>query len=119
MSIEQIQPYVLPALIAGYFGWRFLKFRKIRKEIPRLMQQGAQIIDVRSPGEFASGSSKGSINIPLDQLEMQLNKLDKNRPIVLCCASGARSGMAAMILKKNGFTNVVNAGPWTNVATLA
>jgi rhodanese-related sulfurtransferase len=40
--------------------------------------------------------------------------LDKSKTIILCCASGTRSGMAFGILKKNGFKNILNAGAWNN-----
>ena len=45
----------------------------------------------------------------------RLKELDKNKPIVVCCASGARSEAALRILKQNGFAEVINAGPWTNI----
>ena len=74
---------------------------------------GAQIIDVRSPAEFATGANPKSINIPLDRLEKEAASLDRKQKIVLCCASGMRSGMAVSILQKLGFENVTNGGPWT------
>lgn len=83
-------------------------------KIPQLLEEGAVVVDVRTPAEYAMGAKEGSINIPLDQLSNQLHRLDRDKTIVLCCASGSRSAMAAMILKKNGFNNVVNAGPWMN-----
>jgi len=58
------------------------------------INQGATIVDVRTPDEFRSGHVKGSINIPLDRIQNQLNKLDKSKPVITCCRSGARSGMA-------------------------
>jgi rhodanese-related sulfurtransferase len=69
---------------------------------------------VRTKAEFAGGNRPGSINIPLDSLNSRSKELNKNNPIILCCASGTRSGMAVGILKKNGFKSVINAGPWTN-----
>ncbi len=87
-----------------------------KKKIKEAMEQGAIVIDVRSSGEFASGHAEGSINIPLDKIEANIKKIKNyNTPIVVCCASGMRSGMAQGILKKNGIENVVNAGRWSNV----
>ena len=83
--------------------------------LPMLRAQGAVEIDVRSPGEFAEGSAPGSINIPLQVLAARIHEIPTDRPIVLCCASGGRSGMAKMVLEKNGFTRVYNIGPWTNL----
>ena len=73
------------------------------------------IIDVRSPAEFAGGSAPGSINIPLSELGSRLAEIPKTAPVVLCCASGSRSGMAKMMLKKNGYQQVFNVGKWRNL----
>ena len=73
---------------------------------------GPLIIDVRTGEEFAYGAYPGAINIPLDELEHQAPKLSnsKERPIILYCASGARSAYAVQILKSHGFTNLENGG---------
>ncbi len=72
---------------------------------------GAKVVDVRSPAEFADGAYPGAVNIPLPTLPARMNELGaKDTPIVLYCASGARSGQAMRFLKQNGFTDVVNAG---------
>ncbi len=114
MEISQIQPYVIPAAFVGFIAWRFLRFRRVRRQLPALLSQGAVVIDVRTAGEYSSGARDGSINIPLADLENGANKLDRQKPVVLCCASGTRSAMAAALLKRKGFQNVVNAGPWRN-----
>lgn len=78
-----------------------------------LVQQGAEIIDVRTKGEFLSGHIKGSKNIPLNTLNNSFKSLnDKEKTYLLCCASGMRSGSAKNILKSNGYSNVYNAGSW-------
>ncbi|GAB4026343.1 rhodanese-like domain-containing protein [Spirosoma gilvum] len=80
------------------------------------LEQGAVIIDVRSPGEFAGGHAQGAVNIPLDQLETKLNKIKSyQKPIVLCCASGMRSARAKSILTSHGVTNLHDAGSWRNL----
>jgi rhodanese-related sulfurtransferase len=79
----------------------------------QLVKEGAIILDVRSKGEYAGGHIKGSINISVDALSGNLNKLkDKNKPIITCCASGMRSASAKSILKSNGFAEVHNGGSW-------
>jgi phage shock protein E len=80
-----------------------------------LVKQGAVIVDVRTKGEYASGHIKGSINLPLDAISSNLKKLDKNKVIITCCASGMRSGAAKGILKSNGFSNVHNGGGWRSL----
>lgn len=78
-----------------------------------LVKQGAMILDVRSKGEYAGGHIKGSINISVDQLGNNLNKLnEKNTPIITCCASGMRSASAKALLKSKGYTEVYNGGGW-------
>ncbi len=114
MNFTELQNYLLPAGIIAFFAWRFLRFRGIRTQLPTLLSSGGVVVDVRSRGEFSSGSAKGSINIPLDELEKGSSKLDKSKPVIVCCASGTRSGMAASLLKRKGFESVVNAGPWRN-----
>jgi len=72
---------------------------------------GAKIVDVRSPAEFKDEAYPGAINIPLPLLPLKMKELEpKNTPIVLYCASGARSGQGMRLLKQNGFTDVINAG---------
>lgn len=81
-----------------------------------LVKKGAIILDVRSKGEYSGGHIKGSINIPLDSLGGNLNKIkNKNQPIITCCASGMRSASAKGILKSNGYTTVHNGGGWMSL----
>jgi phage shock protein E len=76
-----------------------------------MIKAGAKIIDVRSPGEFADEAYPGAVNIPLAILPAKLDELGpKDRPIILYCASGARSAQAARLLKQAGYTDAVNAG---------
>jgi rhodanese-related sulfurtransferase len=114
MNFENYQSYILPLILVSFFGYRFYRFSVIKKKLPNLLKEGAILIDVRSKGEYASGHNPQSINIPLDELNKESKSLDKTKTILLCCASGTRSGMAVGILKKNGFSNVMNAGSWGN-----
>jgi len=81
----------------------------------QLVKEGAIILDVRSKGEYQGGHIKGSINISVDSLNSNLNKLKKDKPIITCCASGMRSANAKSILKSNGFTEVYNGGGWSTL----
>lgn len=114
MNIENFQPYIFPTIIILFLSYRFYRFYAIKKKLPALLKDGAILVDVRSKGEYSQGHNPNSINIPLDELNKESKKLDKTKTILLCCASGTRSGMAVGILKKNGFQNVMNAGPWSN-----
>lgn len=81
----------------------------------QLVKNGAQVIDVRSSGEFNSGHIPGSVNIPLPSLVINLSQIDKSTPVITCCASGMRSAAAKKILKANGFTEIYNGGGWMSL----
>lgn len=115
MNEFQWQNYILPVVIALYFSWRFIKRKKMKKLLPELIKKGATIVDVRSQEEFLQGAHAQSINIPLDQLDIRAKELNPSSAIILCCASGGRSGMAMLLLKRKGFKELYNAGSWTNI----
>jgi len=81
-----------------------------------LIESGATIVDVRTKSEYKSGSVKGSVNIPLQELNERISKLKKDKPVITCCASGARSASAKRILESHGFSDVHNAGSWYNLS---
>lgn len=76
------------------------------------LPENAVLIDVRTPAEFAAGSIDGAISIPLDEIESKITSAvpQKETPVYLFCRSGRRSGVAAAILQRAGYTNVVNLG---------
>lgn len=80
-----------------------------------LVKQGATIVDVRSRGEYQTGHIKGSVNIPLDTLSSQMSKINKQKPVITCCASGMRSAQAKSMLKSQGFAEVHNGGGWSSL----
>lgn len=81
-----------------------------------LVKGGALIVDVRTSGEFSSGHIKSAINIPVDQLRSNLNKLkNKDQVLITCCASGMRSASARSILMEAGYTQVYNGGSWNGL----
>ena len=81
-------------------------------DLQEVISKGAVILDVRTKGEYQSGHLRNSINIPVDNLPQNLKKLKKDKPIITCCASGARSASARRFLKSNGFEEVYNGGSW-------
>ena len=82
--------------------------------IREFTSRGAIILDVRNPGEFAGGRIEGSLNIPLGELAIKKESLDKSVPIIACCAAGIRSELAKKTLIKDGF-EVINGGGWRNL----
>lgn len=73
------------------------------------------IVDVRTYGEFIGGNVAGSINIPLNEIPARMEELKALKaPLILCCASGGRSGQAQNYLSQNGI-ECYNGGSWLNV----
>ena len=80
-----------------------------------IIDEGAYLVDVRTPAEFAEGHVKGSVNIPLDTISNNLQKFSNKNNIIVFCRSGNRSGQAKVILENNGIKNVTNGGTWQDV----
>ncbi len=110
--VKQYWPFLALAL---WFGYKWWNSRRIVAMLPELKSLGATLVDVRSAGEFAHGSAPGTINIPLQELGHRLGEIPKGAPVVVCCASGSRSGMAKLVLRKNGYANVYNIGSWSKL----
>ena len=71
----------------------------------------AVLLDVRTPKEYAEGHIPGSKNVPLQELDQVLSVVEKKEtPLFLYCRSGARSGQAASLLQRMGYTQVKNIG---------
>jgi rhodanese-related sulfurtransferase len=86
-----------------------------KPDLKVLIDEGAFLVDVRSPQEYAQSKVKGSVNIPLDNISKQIAKFKDKKQIIVFCRSGNRSSQAKAILQRNGFTNVVNGGTAGNV----
>jgi rhodanese-related sulfurtransferase len=107
--LNQYWPFLALSL---WFSYKWWNSRRVVAMLPALKQSGATCIDVRSFAEFASGNAPGTINIPLQELGNRLGEISKQSPVVVCCASGTRSGMAKLLLMKHGYQNVHNIGTW-------
>ncbi|MFY9310231.1 MAG: rhodanese-like domain-containing protein [Bacteroidia bacterium] len=80
-----------------------------------IREKKCTIVDVRSPAEFAGGHVAGSLNVPLQQIASRLDELKSlETPLVLCCASGNRSGQAQQYLAQQGI-ECYNGGSWFDV----
>jgi phage shock protein E len=79
----------------------------------RVVQKDEMVIDVRTLEEYARGHFPKSISIPLSEIETVSLQYDKNKKILVCCASGARSERAKQKLYSVGFKSVENVGSWT------
>ncbi|MBI3142381.1 MAG: rhodanese-like domain-containing protein [Bacteroidetes bacterium] len=84
-------------------------------DIMGMLEEGAVILDVRSPGEYASGHIPGSRNIPLNQLPNRISEVKNwGKPVVTCCLSGSRSAAAVSMLASQGI-QCVNGGSWYGI----
>jgi phage shock protein E len=80
---------------------------KVREKI----NTRALVVDVRTPQEFSSGHYEGATNIPLQELPRRIAEFgEKNKPIIVYCRSGNRSGKARKILQDHGYIDVINGG---------
>jgi len=101
---------VVGVLVVGYFV--FLRGNRVSgAEARSLVEHGARLVDVRTPEEFAAGHIPGAVNVPVQSLDGRFGELGpKDRPVVLYCQSGMRSGRAARMLRSAGFASVHNLG---------
>ena len=96
------------SLLKKIFGIKKIDFNQ-------LLEDGAYIVDVRTPGEFNSGNIKGSTNIPLDAIKSNIKELEKlNKVVIFCCASGFRSRQSTSIVKARGI-KAYNGGGWISL----
>ena len=80
-----------------------------------IKEKQGTIVDVRTTSEFMGGNVAGSINIPLQEIQQRIDELKNlNQPLVLCCASGNRSGQATHYLSQQGI-ECCNGGSWLDV----
>jgi len=77
-----------------------------------LVEGGAKLVDVRTPGEFEQSHLPSAVNVPVQSLKERIRVLEpKDQPIVLYCRSGHRSGLAYAQLKHAGFSKLYDLGP--------
>jgi rhodanese-related sulfurtransferase len=93
------------------FGFLFGK-NKIKEAI----KNGAVIVDVRTPHEYDNGRIPGSINIPVDRIAANIDRIKAmKKPVIVCCESGVRSNTAKNILRSAGISEVFNGGSWESL----
>lgn len=80
-----------------------------------IKEKACTIVDVRTRDEFMGGHVVGSINIPLGEIEERMEELENLKaPLILCCASGNRSGQAQHYLSQKGI-DCCNGGSWLDI----
>jgi phage shock protein E len=103
---------LLAAGVLAVVLWLFARRGDVSSaEARRLVQGGAVLLDVRTPGEFTSRHIDGALNIPVQELDRRMGELgQKDRPVVVYCRSGSRSARAAQMLKRAGYSAVHDLG---------
>jgi phage shock protein E len=112
--MDWIIPLMAVAVFATFLLLKRMSF--VTEETARAhLNNGALVIDVRSPEEFRSGKVPGAINLPLGEVREKISARvkDKNQPLLVHCLSGGRSAIAKQQLKAMGYTNVFNLGSLT------
>jgi phage shock protein E len=90
--------------------WINSMFSNAPKAASAALSSDAVFLDVRSPMEFASGHVAGAVSLPLDRFVDHYASVlpDKTQPVVVYCASGARSSQAVQYLAQQGYVNATN-----------
>lgn len=86
------------------------------EEIRELVENGGQLIDVRSSHEFSRGALKNAVNMPIESIPHTAGAIDKNKPVMLYCVSGTRASMVKQFLESLGFNYVYNLGGISQLA---
>ncbi|CAG9619246.1 Thiosulfate sulfurtransferase GlpE [Sutcliffiella rhizosphaerae] len=105
--------YVTLAIIGGFIAYSVIMFIYQRKILTSLSEEDfragyrkAQLIDVREQKEYEGGHILGARNIPISQLKMRMKEVRHDQPIYLYCQNTLRSGRAAQMLKRKGYTQL-------------
>ena len=101
-------------IVKSHLGGRLSGYRTIPagEAINLINQQGAIILDVREQKEYSQGHIVDSVHIPLTTFKKRISEMEKHRdkPVIVACRSGSRSGAACSQLKKQKFDQVYNLG---------
>ncbi len=109
--MKEILPWVLGLAVVAALAWAMGRSRG-PSEARQWVADGAVLVDVRSPAEFASGHIEGAINVPVDQVASRVDAIGPaDKAVVVYCRSGGRSAAATATLKAKGRTRVFDLGP--------
>jgi phage shock protein E len=97
----------------GVFGSRGLD-EATATRVRQVVDAGAKVVDVRTVEEYGQGHVDRAVNIPLHTLPVRMHEVGpKDRPVVVYCRSGGRSAQAADLLRRAGWSEVIDVGPMT------
>ena len=96
--------------------FNMFKRKNMSSDIVEYLEKDAIILDVRTLEEWNEGHIDNSKHIVLNLIPLEIEQIKSwEKPVIAVCRSGGRSGQAAQFLKQNG-VDVINGGPWQNVA---
>ena len=107
---------IVVVLLLGWSIYTTVMKHVRKRAIAKKLLLDPVVVDVRTSSEYGGGHFQGALNIPVDKLEKNIKRIgNKERPVIVYCASGSRSGRAKAILKAHGFLDVTNAGAFANM----
>ncbi len=119
MNTTIIVIVLIVVLMVGSSVLKQRRYARVLEEARQLLEQGAVVIDARSAMEFSGGHHEGATNYPAADAAQAIKRLrDKKRPVVVYCASGARSRVMVQALGKAGFERVIDVGTLANMRGL-
>jgi rhodanese-related sulfurtransferase len=111
IGIETVKGYILMSEYSGETA----SVEQLEVSVAQTkISDDVQFVDVRQPGEFGGGHARGTINLPLNSLDREIDKLDPSRPTYVICQTGYRSSLAASLLENAGFDKVYNVAGGTS-----
>ncbi|WP_373522419.1 rhodanese-like domain-containing protein [Aquiflexum sp.] len=116
IGLDNLSGYITPEQLDTFEKGNLETFTPIDKEtVISKLDEDAQVVDVRGASEFNEGHIKGAINLFVGKLPQNLDKVSKDKPVIIYCQAGGRAAIAYSILKANGFDNILNyAGGWND-----
>jgi phage shock protein E len=118
--MSPILPVSLLIILVTLYLYLWRSSHAALKYAREYQHRGGLLIDVRSPAEYKSGHLPRAINLPLNELDTLVPRLakDKSQVLLIYCKTGMRSGLAAGRLKRQGYVNTFNLGPYGRAARL-
>jgi len=106
---------ILAIIFMAYISYRTIRLITLDNGLKAKLENGAIILDVRTPMEYESDHIRGSINMPLGAIRKRYRELDPSRCYITTCSHGLRSIKVEQLLKQRGFKEVYNGGAWVDL----
>jgi hydroxyacylglutathione hydrolase len=110
IGLDNIHGFITPDQLASFEAGHLESYNPIDKETvkAKLEKENVQVVDVRGVAEYKKGKIDSSDNLFVGKLQLNLDKVSKDKPVIIHCQGGARAAIAYSILRANGFDNVLN-----------